>query len=809
MALAWALFVLRPPRGHDGHRTLEEIGRLINYDKSRVSRLTNGKELPSLGPMRAYLAIHGVEDTGPWERLRDLAEKSGEGADELRRFAEAFVELGTTSLPEQFAAQQVGTAQDLLASWTPPAASIAEGDDSGSVRPGGQGEGGASTGEGGSGSASPSGAGSGGAGSDGSGTGGSGTGGSGPGESGSGESGTGGPGSGGGGGSRGGRAARIRWTAGLAAGLVVVVAAVTVISLRADGGGPASRSPASQDSALAACRRPTAQLRIASSTDKSAILRDLAQVYGPRSSHGGCVTVAVDSVDSGVAMRALARGWSPVTDGPRPDVWAPAAQVWLQIARQRAAGRDALNLLPERAGPSIVTSPLTIAMPEPIARRQGWPGERIGWKKLATMAEDGRLTLGKTNPEYSTSGLNATVAAFYTRTGTIGELVPSDLTDRGNQEKVRAIEKAVVHYGDTTLTFLANLRRADDAGHSTDYISAVTVEENSVVAYNEGYPCGSRSDEPGCAKRTPPRVKLVAFYPTDDSGVGTIYSDHPYIPLNGLPDERRAVAADFLHFLTTSKPARDRFAELGFRGPSHELTANITQENGALPDPLPKTLSAPPADFVDRLLTVWRQLRKPANVLVLIDTSGSMNWNAKDDPNRAPGEPSKLDLVKEAHGPLLDGFTGRDRVGLWHFSSRRVVDDDVVEMRARAADGRTHREHLEADIRALHPEAATALYRTIGEAVKSLRDHYDRDAINAVVVLTDGRNETTGGPTLNELERDIGDPRRPVRVFTIAYGGKADTGALRQIAEATHARAYEASDPGSIAGVLTHVISNF
>ncbi|TLP57142.1 vWA domain-containing protein [Microbispora triticiradicis] len=786
MALAWALFVLRPPRGHDGHRTLEEIGRLINYDKSRVSRLTNGKELPSLGPMRAYLAIHGVEDTGPWERLRDLAEKSGEGADELRRFAEAFVELGTTSLPEQFAAQQVGTAQDLLASWTPPAASTAEGDDSGSVRPGGQGEGGASTGEGGSG-----------------------PGGSGTGGSGSGGSGTGGPGSGGGGGSRGGRAARIRWTAGLAAGLVVVVAAVTVISLRADGGGPVSRSPASQDSALAACRRPTAQLRIASSTDKSAILRDLAQLYGPRSGHGGCVTVVVDSVDSGIAMRALARGWNPVTDGPRPDVWAPAAQVWLQIARQRAAGKDALNLLPERAGPSIVTSPLTIAMPELIARRQGWPGERIGWKKLATMAEDGRLTLGKTNPEYSTSGLNATVAAFYTRTGTIGELVPSDLTDRGNQEKVRAIEKAVVHYGDTTLTFLANLRRADDAGHSTDYISAVTVEENSVVAYNEGYPCGSRSDEPGCAKRTRPRVKLVAFYPTDGGGVGTIYSDHPYIPLNGLPDERRAVAADFLHFLTTSKPARDRFAELGFRGPSHELTANITQENGALPDPLPKTLSAPPADFVDRLLTVWRQLRKPANVLVLIDTSGSMNWNAKDDPNRAPGEPSKLDLVKEAHGPLLDGFTGRDRVGLWHFSSRRVVDDDVVEMRARAADGRTHREHLEADIRTLHPEAATALYRTVGDAVKSLRDHYDRDAINAVVVLTDGRNETTGGPTLKELKRDIGDPRRPVRVFTIAYGGKADTGALRQIAEATHARAYEASDPGSIAGVLTHVISNF
>ncbi|WP_405087264.1 VWA domain-containing protein [Microbispora sp. NBC_01389] len=760
VALAWALFVLRPPRGRDGYRTLEEIGRLINYDKSSVSRLTNGRELPSPEPMKAYLKLHGVADTEPWERLRDLTEKAGEGADELRRFAEAFVELCATSLPEQFAAQQVGTAQDLLASWSPPAACTEEeeeDDDFESVRPG--------------------------------------------------------------------RAPRLWWTAGVAAGLVVVVVVTaTVVSLRADGddtaarvpgaGVSASGVPASPDSALAACGRPTAQLRIASSTDKSAILREIARLYGPRSSHGGCVTVVADSVDSGIAMQALARGWNPATDGPRPDVWAPAARLWLQVARQRAAGKDSLELLPEAAGPSIVTSPLTIAMPETIAEDHGWPGRKIGWKDLPAMIRKDRLTLGKTNPEYSTSGLNATVAAFYTQTGTVAELVTSDLTDRENRKKVQAIERAVVHYGDTTLTFLANLRRADDAGHATDYISAVTVEENSVVAYNEGYPCGSRSDEPGCAKRNPPSVRLVAFYPTDidptDSrGVGTMYSDHPYIPLNGLSPAQSAVAADFLHVLTTWKPARDRFTELGFRGPSHEITENITR-NGAPGVPLPRQLAEPPAGWVDRLLTVWRQLRKPANVLVLIDTSGSMNWNAKDDPDRAPGEPSKLDLVKKAHGPLLDGFTGRDRVGLWHFSSTRVVDDEVAEMEARAADGRTHREHLEADIRALHPKAATALYQTIGDAVKSLRDHYDRDAINAVVVLTDGRNETAGGPTLDELKRAIGDSGKPaVRVFTIAYGGKADTGALRQIAEATHARAYEASDPGSIAGVLAHVISNF
>ncbi|MFF0738806.1 VWA domain-containing protein [Streptomyces sp. NPDC004111] len=84
------------------------------------------------------------------------------------------------------------------------------------------------------------------------------------------------------------------------------------------------------------------------------------------------------------------------------------------------------------------------------------------------------------------------------------------------------------------------------------------------------------------------------------------------------------------------------------------------------------------------------------------------------------------------------------------------------------------------------------------------------DAINAVVVLTDGRNETKGGPELEELKRIIGDrDTPPVRVFAIAYGTDVGATELKQIAEATHARAYRASDPNTIPNVLTNVISNF
>ncbi|MFF4361028.1 substrate-binding domain-containing protein [Streptomyces sp. NPDC001604] len=595
----------------------------------------------------------------------------------------------------------------------------------------------------------------------------------------------------------------------LVAGGAVLTVTVVTGALLVAWEGPGNKGTAG--AGLSSCAKPTQTLRIASSTDKSATLTDLAADYGPRLSHGQCVRVAVDSIDSGTAMRALADGWNTAADGPSPDVWSPASHVWLQIARHRAVKAQDRDRLPESADASIVTSPLTIAMPEPAAKKLGWPDKKISWQDLAGLANTPGFKLGKTNPETSTSGLNATFASFYAQTGTSSELTTQSLHDQATQEKVRAIEKSVLHYGDTTLTYLANLRRYDEAGQAAAYVSAVTVEENSVVAYNMGYPCGVQSREPGCGKtKKPPSTKLVAFHPTNADGVGTIYSDHPYITLGGLSAAKKDIAADFRHFLTTSQAAQDAFAAVGFRTPKGGLTARITPANGVLHERLPDALGEPSDEVLDQLLTVWRQLRKPANVLLLIDTSASMDRNAQGK-ERVPGEPSKLDLVKKAHGALLDGFTDTDKVGLWHFSDQHTTDDPIARMDSTGKDGTTQRQRLERDVDALKKDAGTALYATIDDAVKNLRDHYDTTAINAVVVLTDGCDQTApGGPGLEEVTGNLGDPdERPVRVFTIAYGSDACRDKLQDIATASHARAYDAKDPNTIDNVLTNVISNF
>jgi Ca-activated chloride channel family protein len=95
-----------------------------------------------------------------------------------------------------------------------------------------------------------------------------------------------------------------------------------------------------------------------------------------------------------------------------------------------------------------------------------------------------------------------------------------------------------------------------------------------------------------------------------------------------------------------------------------------------------------------------------------------------------------------------------------------------------------------------------------------MQQEYEPDRINAVVLLSDGQNEDPRNSDLQGLldalaSANEGQSSRPVRLFPIAYGDGADLSTLRQLAEATNAAAYDASDPASIAKVFTAVISNF
>ncbi len=308
------------------------------------------------------------------------------------------------------------------------------------------------------------------------------------------------------------------------------------------------------------------------SSEKIRLMSDLAAEFNDSDAEvadGTCIYVEVQSKASGLGATLLAEGWDELADGPRPVIWSPASSAWGSVVNQRRADAGLPPIVGE--GSPFMVTPLVIAMPEPMAAALGWPDEPIGWSDILALAtgeqgwaafghpEWGDFRLGKTNPNFSTSGLSALIAQTYAAAGKTENLNTEDLARPAVVDFGAGVESAVVHYGDTTLTFMNNWYKADQRGAALGYVAAAAVEEKSVIDYNSGNPDGRL--DPGEEPR-PPKVKLVAIYPEE----GTLYSDNPLFVVDDewVDDRQREGAAAFIDFVQLEDNQR-KVLEFGFR----------------------------------------------------------------------------------------------------------------------------------------------------------------------------------------------------------------------------------------------------
>lgn len=530
------------------------------------------------------------------------------------------------------------------------------------------------------------------------------------------------------------------------------------------------------------------------SFEKSDLLSSLADRYEQTrpSEDLRCVDIEVVRKASGEAEDALHRD---VFEDPnaRPHVWSPAANTWVDLLEQHRTDRGVPTQVPASRS-TIFRSPLVIAMLEPMARALGWPSREISWTEIFKLAQDpqgwasrghpewGRFKLGKTNPHFSTSGLHALIATYRMAGG-------GPIDDRNVIAFMKGVESSVVHYGSTVSAFLRNLADEDDRGEALSYVSAIAIEEKQVLDYNDGNP-EFRED----GKRLVPNIKLVGVSPLE----GSIWADHPYVVLDApwVGDQQRRAAARFLDHLK-SEAVQKEFLANGFRGARGE-TGSVIDESKEVDRFKPSTvLSTLESRTLARLQASWKDLRKNARVLLVIDVSGSMG----DRIGSAPA--SKLELAKEALTAALDDFAQDDEVGLWAMAGNERHELVAVgAIRAQKAQLRT-------EIDRMRPVGTgRSLYATVASAVTSMRQRFDRDRINAVIVLTDGRNDDPANADLNGLVRQLrAQPR--VGVFTVAYGAAADRDALGKIALAADGVRYDAVDPRVIGKVVLEVVSNF
>ncbi|MFT7599528.1 MAG: Ca-activated chloride channel family protein [Acidimicrobiales bacterium] len=557
------------------------------------------------------------------------------------------------------------------------------------------------------------------------------------------------------------------------------------------------------------------------SSEKIQLMIELAEEFNRSDAEidGECIFVRPQSKASGFGAQLLAGEWDEDIEGPRPVIWSPASSAWGAVLNQRRSEQGAPSLVGDGA-PFMVT-PLVIAMPQPMAEALGWPDADIGWSDILALATDdngwssfghpewGDFRLGKTNPNFSTSGLSALIAQTYAAADKTDGLSSEDLDRRAVTEFGAGVESAVVHYGDTTLTFMNNWFKADQRGAALGYVAAAAVEEKSVIDYNRGDPDGKleSGEEP-----RPPRVPLVAIYPSE----GTLYSDNPLFIVDGdwVDEQQKAAARQFIDFLQLEENQR-KVLEFGFRpgNPAVPLAEPISAEFGVDPDQPSRLLEVPAPAVMTGLLDLWQDQRKGAQVTLLLDVSGSMG----DIGDPSTGE-TKLDLAKRAITDSLGEFADDDVLSLVTFTDSGASSQTLVVEVVPAGPARTTESQITQALTGLFPQSGTPLYEATNEVYEMSLTNYDAERINALVVLSDGRNDDSiPGDDRDQLQTLLdalsrgseGQGSRPVRVFPIAYGADADFPVLEAIADAAASAVYDASDPRSITKVFAEVVSNF
>lgn len=468
---------------------------------------------------------------------------------------------------------------------------------------------------------------------------------------------------------------------------------------------------------------------------------------------------------SGVARTEIKNGSLQVT------VWSPSASTWLEVLKQESGNQNVAV-----SNEPLVLTPVVIAMWQPMAEAMGWPNQPIGWSDMLALIEDpqgwgkfghpewGRFSWGHTDPEISTSALSTLIAEFYAATGKQRGLTTADVQSEQSLQFIRALGQGIKHYGYNTLVFSENMKK-----FGMSYISAFPMEEITLIDFN---------------KVSPPPTPLVAIYPRE----GTFWHDNPYIVLSSASSQEQAAAKQFYDFLLSEESQRAAMS-FGFRPANVNvpLADPISPSYGVQPQGVQTILEVPSAEVIVAVKNSWALNRKRADILLVVDTSGSM-------------EGDKIELTKAGLESFLLRILPEDRVGLVTFSSSaRVVAPPAPLSENRIA--------LQTGIGEMRAQGRTAVFDALELALQELEKlpPTEDDRIRAIVLLSDGADNASSY-SLAQI-RDKFD-ETGISIFPVAYGTDADVSILESIAEFSRTIVVK-GDTGDIAQIFENLSRYF
>lgn len=463
----------------------------------------------------------------------------------------------------------------------------------------------------------------------------------------------------------------------------------------------------------------------------------------------GCMSIEVESTSTGAMLRRLA------DREELPDLWVPTSSV-----QSDRVSRD--SQLPfETVLNSVASTPVVLAV------KNGEPSVRSWTEALGTP-------------------------------GTIvDDVADSGVADGAMLAAAAEREKGLVSTEQVqqSLAVLAQGQRPSNEGLVDQLAKTGGV---AVVTEQELAARGEQNEADGIHTQVPV--------------TGANYLSYPLVVSAQDPGRRDDVrkAAQNLADKATDEEFANTLAESGFR------TADRAPLDGEAGVGETERLVVRDSGVLDEAVREWRLMSMPTNSLALVDSSGSMGLEV---PSLGT---TRMGMMVQTLTRGVEYFSGSSALGLWAFNAADPTrTEPYVEIQplgrlsgpsASGVQG-TYRDDLVSGLASLpeHVGGATELYSTVLSAYRSVLDSYDPNAINTIMVFSDGANdaaETIGRDQFFAQLREMQDPQRPVKVVTIGVLDDVDPTVLAEIADATGGSSHISRTPEEIPQVFAAAIAD-
>jgi Ca-activated chloride channel family protein len=496
---------------------------------------------------------------------------------------------------------------------------------------------------------------------------------------------------------------------------------------------------------------------------------------------GESIFVRVEHVTSGGSQKAIIDGKS------EPIVWSPGDQSWIDGINQVWLDRSGKPLISESCSPTVL-APIGFAMWRPMAEALGWPDKPISWDDLVRLSESpegwaskkhpewGQFKFGHTHPGYSNSGMLMLTALAYSTAGKTTGLTADEVYSDRVGEAFRGLEQNTYHYGIQNRPLIQIM-----AKRGPDYLHAITSSEAEVLKSNAEF-----------AETL--RYPLVFIFPSK----GTYWSEQPYCILEGdwVSENQKQAARIF----------KDYLLDIAQQAKAIEYYLRPVDESIQLHDPLTldkgtdprvtrnsvKALSSPSAEVSSAVIDVFHQTKKKATVLLVIDTSGSM-------------EGEKIKNAVDSSVNFVQRLDPNDEIIAYSFSGTAGVNELGGGLASEVS------ESLAGTLSGLYASGGTPLYDAICQAVEKANNLQKEDETSGekrlygIVLLSDG-DDTSSTRSENQMFSCLpsGESVSGVKIFTIAYGEDANVDLMLRIANRTNGKQFT-GDPNSIENIYNSI----